>query len=117
MQPIARDLFRISHDREPALRRYEYWRGSEPRQYYTLIACDDFHGFLAHQTSAHHESAAPVLGELIESLRIEWIDPVAGASDLPSTRMQDLAADADELTRRYSERFAAQIATWWLALR
>ena len=116
-EALARHLFRVSHGSEPALRRYEYWRGSEPRQYYTLIACDDFHGFLAHQTSEHHESAAPDLGDVIESLRIEWVDPVAGASELPATGMQDLAPDADELTRKYSERFAAQIATWWLALR
>ena len=116
-EELARRLFRVSHGTEPALRRYEYWRGTEPRQYYTLIACDHFHGFLAHQTSVHHESAAPDLGEVIESLRIEWVDPVAGASDLPATRMQDLASDANELTRKYSERFAAQIATWWLELR
>jgi len=116
-EEIARALYRTSHDSEPALRRYEYWRGSEPRSYYTLIACDDFRGFMAHQTSDHHESASPALGEVIEELRLEWVDPVAGASDMPPTEMQPALPDADELTRRYSERFAAQVASWWLDLR
>jgi len=116
-EAIARGLFRVSHDTEPALRRYEYWRGEQPRTYGALIACDDFRGFIAHQTSAHHESAAPELKPLIESLHLEWIDPVQGASDLPPTDMQAASPDADALTRSYTERYAAQIASWWLALR
>ncbi|MDP9464604.1 MAG: antibiotic biosynthesis monooxygenase [Actinomycetota bacterium] len=116
-ESIARALFRTTHDTEPAVRRYEYWRAAQPREYYALIACDDFRGFITHQTSDHHESAAPDLGQVIESLRLEWVDPVAGASDLPPTEMQQAVPDADDLTRTYTERFAAQIAPWWLALR
>ena len=116
-EAIARGLYRTSHDTETALRRYEYWRGEQPRTYCALIACDDFRGFIAHQTSDHHEAASPELGQVIESLRIEWVDPVPGASDLPPTETQQALPDADELTQSYTEKFAAQIAPWWLALR
>jgi quinol monooxygenase YgiN len=116
-ESMIRALHRSTHDTEPAVRRYEYWRGAEPREYCALIAYDDFRGFITHQTSDHHESASPDLREVIESLRLEWVDPVAGASDLPSTEMQPALPDADDLTRRYTDRYAAQIAPWWLALR
>ena len=116
-ESIIRDLYRSTHETEPAVRRYEYWRGAEPREYCALIAYDDFRGFITHQTSDHHESASPDLRQVIESLRLEWVDPVAGASDLPSTEMQPALPDADDLTRRYTDRYAAQIASWWLALR
>lgn len=112
-EAVARTLYEGTHTTETAVRHYEYWRGAEPRTYYTLLAFDDHRGFIAHQTSDHHEQASPVLGGLIESLRLEWVDPVPGASALPPTRMQDAPADADELTVTYTDRFAAVIAGWW----
>ena len=50
---------------------------------------------------------------MIESLRLEWVDPVPGASALPPTEMQSAPADADALTADYTDRFAAVIADWW----
>jgi len=116
-EALARELHETSHRDETGLRRYEYWRAAEPRHYYTLIACDDFRAFIAHQTSEHHESASPRLGKVIESLRLEFVDPVQGASDLPPTDMQEALPDADELTLAYTRRFAAKVADWWLPLR
>jgi len=103
--------------REPGMRHYEYWRGATPGLYYCLLAFDDFHAFLAHQTSEHHEAASPKLGELIEKMRLEWVDPVKGASDLPPTEMQPLPADADALAARYHELFAPTLQAWWQPLR
>ncbi len=116
-ESIARELFSATHATESTVRRYEYWRAAEPRCYYTLLAFDDFRAFIEHQTSDHHESASPRIGQVVESIRLEWLDPVQGASDLAPTDGQQPLAEADELTRRYSSRFAAQIAPWWLALR
>ena len=48
---------------------------------------------------------------------LEWVDPVAGASDLPPTDTQALPEGADELTTQYHSLFAAQVADWWLKLR
>ncbi len=112
-ETIARSLYTATHDTETGVRRYEYWRGAEPRTYYTLLAFDDFVTFIGHQTSPHHESASPDLGAVLESIRLEWVDPIEGASPLPRTASQSMPADADELTQKYARRFAAQIAAWW----
>lgn len=116
-EDVARALHRDTHAREAGVRHYEYWRGAEPGRYYCLLAFDDFHAFLAHQTSAHHEAASPALGALIREMRLEWVDPVAGASRLPPTQMQPLPAGADALTARYHRAFAARVQHWWEALR
>ena len=111
-EAIARELYRATQQ-EPRCRRYEYWRGAEPRLYYSLLAFDDFNAFLEHQTSDHHEDASPRLGELIEDIRLEWVDPVDEASDLPPTEFQPLPGDANDLTRRYAHLFAPKIQPWW----
>lgn len=115
-EAIARELHAAT-DREPGKRHYEYWRGAKPGLYYCLLAFDDFHAFLEHQTSDHHEEASPKLGELVAKIRLEWVDPVEGASTLPPTRAQPLPPDADDLTTRYHKLFAPELQAWWGALR
>lgn len=114
---LTRTLHEQTHTRETGVRHYEYWRGAKPGLYYCLLAFDDFNAFITHQTSDHHEEASPALGELIEDMRLEWVDPVQGASRLPTTAMQPLAEGADELTARYHRLFAAKLQAWWEALR
>ena len=113
----AKDMFASSHGLEPALQRYEYWRSQNNREYYCLLAFDDFLGFMAHQSSPHHEAAAAPLMDVITDLRLEWIDPVQGASPLPATRPQAVPADADALVRRYAEMMPVVMADWWTPLR
>lgn len=116
-EEISHDLYAASHAGEEGLLRYEYWRGSEPRTYYTLLSFTDFAAFIAHQTSDHHEAASPRLGGVLEGLRLEWVDPMTDASPLPPTNAQDLSAAENALTRLYAQRFAAQVAPWWATLR
>lgn len=116
-EAIARRLHAATHADETGVRHYEYWRGSEPGSYYTLLSFDDFQAFITHQTSEHHEQASPELGAVLESVRLEWVDPVAGASDLPPTEHQPAADGAAELAVRYTDRYAASVADWWSALR
>lgn len=116
-EAISRDLYTESHASEDGLLRYEYWRGAEAGTYYALLSFRDFASFIAHQTSEHHEAASPKLGAVLTGLRLEWLDPVEGASPLPRTESQDLSHVADELTRLYAERFAARIAPWWATVR
>lgn len=116
-EDISRALYQASHAGEEGLLRYEYWRGSEPRTYYTLLSFVDFAAFIAHQTSDHHEAASPQLGSVLEGLRLEWLDPIEGASPLVATHAQDLSQAENALTRLYAERFAARIAPWWTELR
>ena len=116
-ETIARTLYERTHATESAVRYYEYWRGADPRTYYTLLSFDDHRAFITHQTSDHHETASPVIGQLVESIRLEWVDPIDGASALRSTEMQPAPDGADALTLEYTERFAAVVAEWWLAQR
>lgn len=112
-EAIARRLWVDTHEREAAVLRYEYWRGAEPGTYYTLLSFPDAAAFWAHQVSDHHEEAAADLGEVLAGIRLEWIDPIVGASPLPSTTAQAVADDADDATRRAARIFAPRIAPWW----
>ncbi len=116
-EAVARELHAATLERESAVRHYEYWRGAKPSLYYCLLAFDDFNSFIVHQTSDHHETASPKLGDLIADMKLEWVDPVQGASRLVATDMQPLGEGADELTQRYHRIFAATIQDWWLAIR
>ena len=116
-EEIARELYERTHADEPDVLRYEYWRGAEERTYYSLLAFPDHRAFIVHQTSDHHEQASPDIGAVVESIRLEWVDPIVGASDLPPTDAQPAADGVDDLTAKYSELYAAQAADWWLAFR
>ena len=116
-EEIAAVLHQATHANEQGVRAYGYWRGAEPRRYYTLLSFDDFLAFMAHQTSEHHETASAALGPVIEAITLEWVDPIQAASTLAPTNAQAVSDDADELTKKYAIRFAAQIADWWLPLR
>lgn len=116
-EEIARQLYERTHADEADVLRYEYWRGAAERTYYSLLSFTDHRAFIVHQTSEHHEVASPQIGALVESIRLEWVDPIADASALPPTETQDAPEGADALTAKYAERFAADVADWWLALR
>jgi quinol monooxygenase YgiN len=115
-EQIARELHDATHACEPDVRRYEYWRGAEPGTYYTLESFGDFAGFLAHEASPHHLGALPALREVLQDVRLQWVDPIVGASPLAPT---DLAPPpgATDLEEAYSERYGAKVQDWWLPLR
>ncbi len=110
---LAAELYRATHDQESAVRRYEYFRGAEPATYYCLMSFDDYHGFLAHQASDHHEAASPDLREVTESIRLEWLDPIRAASPLPPTVAQPLPDGASPAAERHHERFSDVGQLWW----
>jgi quinol monooxygenase YgiN len=116
-EAVVRGLHEATLQRESAVRHYEYWRGATPSLYYCLLAFEDFNAFIEHQTSDHHETASPKLADLIAEMKLEWVDPVAGASRLPPTNMQPLPDGSNELSQRYHRIFAATIQDWWLAIR
>jgi quinol monooxygenase YgiN len=116
-EELAAELFRATHETERAVRRYEYFRGTDPSSYYALLSFDDYHSFLEHQSSDHHEAAGPGLGEVTESMRVEWVDPIQRASPLRPTDHQPLPDDASAVARRYHERFGDITMDWWRDLR
>ena len=112
-EALARDLYAASAGKEPGMRRYEYWRGKSPNCYYCLESFDDYAGFLAHETTPHHEAAAEPIMALIEAFELEWVDPVPDAAPLATTHEQPLDAGADERTRFYAGMFPLTLARWW----
>ena len=113
-EDVARMMYEATN-REPGCRRYAYWRGAEPRSYYCLESFDDYLAFMEHQTSDHHE--APDFRSLLESIELEWLDPIQGASDLGPTMPQDLPDDADDLTKSKAKGHPLVVQAWWQALR
>ena len=116
-EALCRRLYDGTHASEPQMLRYEYWRGQEPRSYYCSLAFDDHRAFIEHQVSDHHETESPSIGSCLESFRLEFLDPVEGASALPPTEHQPAPDGSDELTSKNTERYRARVADWWLALR
>jgi len=112
-EAIAARLHDATHRQETGCRRYEYWRGAKTGFYYALLSFDDFHAFLRHQVSDHHEQASPAIQDVCLDVQLEWVDPVGDSSPLPATRMQALPEGADEKTALYHELFAADIQAWW----
>ena len=114
-EEVARMMFEATHRLEPQCRRYEYWRGAEPRTYYCLESFDDFLAFIEHQKSDHHE--APDFRSLLEHIELEWLDPIQGACDLVPTEAMDLPPDADDFTREKAKGHMVVMQQWWEALR
>ena len=112
-EAIAAKLYAETHRNETGCLRYEYWRGAEPGFYYSLLSFDDFHGFLRHQVSDHHEEASPGIQDICADVKLEWVDPIGESSPLPPTRMQGLPEGADEKTTLYHKLFAAVTQAWW----
>jgi len=99
------DLQRLTHSEEPDVIHYEWFRGQP-----------DHRTFIEHQVSDQHESAAATFRDMIATIELEWVDPIR-ESELPATETQPAPDDADELTKKYADRFAATVADWWLPLR
>jgi len=114
-EATIKSLYEATHRLEPNCRRYEYWRGEQPGFYYCLLSFDDFMAFMNHQTSDHHE--APDFPSLLENIKLEWVDPVQGASDLVPTNPQEVPADADALTKEYAQSHAMEVQSWWSKMR
>ena len=112
-EAIAAELYRETHARDAGCLRYEYWRSAERGLYYALLSFADFHSFLRHQASDHHEAATPRIGDTCENVKLEWVDPVGASSSLPPTEMQHLPEGADEKTALYHKMFAAVVQEWW----
>ena len=93
--------------------------GAEPGTYYALESFDDFLGFVAHQSSDHHEDATPGFREVFADIRLEWVDPIQGSSrHWCPRRTRSCRPSASELQAANYERFAASLVQpWWLPLR
>jgi hypothetical protein len=97
--------------------RYEYWRGREPGFYYCLLSFVDSLSFWRHQASDHHEGEMLRFQACIAALDLEIVDPVAGASPLPTTLEEAVPDSETEAVKNQAVTFPVALASWWLGLR
>ena len=91
--------------------RYEYWKGQEPNSYYGLLSFTSKHAFFVHQDADYHRDGG--YGEVIEDIKIEFVDPVADASPLPRTENPPLPDDASDGMREWEDISPVEVADWW----
>lgn len=115
-EEIGRDMVAQTTGKEPGCLRYEYWRGAEPLHYYVLLAFRDARAFYEHQASDWHEGYTPDFRECYETIRLEVLDPVQGASPLPPTAAQEMPADAPEAVKRHADTYRIARQSWWDAI-
>lgn len=111
-EAIMQDMVTRTFAEEPGVRRYEYWKGETPNSYYCLLSFADKWAFYEHQMSDHHEGHD--FGAVLESIRLEYVDPVSGAGGgLSRTEDPPLPADASEAQRTAQARFPLTVPAWW----
>lgn len=111
-EAIIEDMVTQTFATEEGVARYEYWKGQEVNSYYCLLSFETKQSFYEHQMSDHHEGHD--FGEVLESIRLEYVDPVQGAGGgLARTEDTPLPADASEKQRTAQERFPIEIPAWW----
>jgi quinol monooxygenase YgiN len=117
-EALARQLIVATLRAEPGVRRYEYFRLTEPRQYLTVLSFDDHAAFIEHQASEHHVALTNAMKPLMEHISLERLDPIeAGATDDPGV-IATVGADVlDERRQRYSARYPFPSPGWWSTTR
>ena len=117
-EELQKELYKQSHANEDCIIRYEHYRGRERNSYYTLLVYPTYLDFLLkHQISKHHEDAGAQFGGVIESLDLEWLDPIEEAAPVCITEMQELTENVPELAKYYIKKYPAIIQNWWIELR
>jgi quinol monooxygenase YgiN len=120
-EAAARQLAAATLERERGICRYEYTRLFEPSTYLATLAFVDYDAFIEHQASQHHFVIAGGMRDLIESMRIERVDPVPGCSPLApesSPAAHELIEPVDQSvllarSEHYRERYPLDPASWW----
>jgi quinol monooxygenase YgiN len=110
-EAIMADMVKQTFEQEEGVLRYEYYKGQKPNFYYCLLSFRDKWAFYLHQNSDYHEGHD--FADVIASIELEYLDPVAGACDLPATENPPLPADADDALRQTETAWPIGMAAWW----
>ena len=100
---------------EEGVVRYEYFKGQKPNFYYCLLSFRDKWAFYDHQNSDHHEGVD--FSAVIESISLEYLDPVEGANPLAKTIDAPLEPHHSDAMVEAGKRYPLTIADWWLPRR
>jgi|TARA_B100000315_G_scaffold256273_1_gene301800 hypothetical protein len=90
--------------------RYKYWKGQAPLTYYALSFTSKL-AFFEHQDADYHRT--PMLAELTDNIRLEFLDPVEGTSPLPHTEDPPLPEDAEPDITEWETLTPIRMAPWW----
>jgi quinol monooxygenase YgiN len=110
-EAIMQDMVRRTFEEEEGVLRYEYFKGQKPSFYYCLLVFTDKWAFYKHQNSDHHEGHD--FGDVIQSIELEYIDPVSNANSLPHTEDPPLTEDMDDGMKQAQALYPVAIAPWW----
>ncbi len=110
-EAMITDLVDQTLTHETSVIRYEYWKGQEPRSWYALLSFTSKTAFFSHQDAEYHRNQP--YDECVESMNLEWLDPVTGASPLPRTLNPPLPADTAPNLLEWEQRSPIQLAQWW----
>jgi len=99
----------LTHETEVI--RYEYWKGQEPLTWYAFLSFTGKPGFFTHQDADYHRNQP--YDANIESMQMEWLDPVEGASPLPRTLNTPLPKNTPAHIAEWENRSPIQPAAWW----
>ena len=115
-EELARAVFPPTHEHEDGCKHYEYWRGSDPRTYYVLLAFDDFDAFMSHQVADHHHDQ----GFATISRSSRWSSSTQFRVHRPlgpsETGGQE-RPDATDVWNTYVRNHSKPTPEWWLPLR
>ena len=112
-EAIMKDMVAKTLGLEPGVLRYEYYKAQAENTYYCLLAFKDKWAFYHHQNSDHHEGHD--FGAVLESITLEYLDPVEDANALPKTVDLPLTAEHDADMARAAKAYPLSIADWWEA--
>jgi quinol monooxygenase YgiN len=110
-EAVMKEMYARTHAEEPNCVRYEYFRGAQPNKYYCFLSFTERLSFLEHQVSDYHEGFD--FAAIINSLEMEWIDPVADASPLIPTESGELPDTASDAINTAAEIYAINVQSWW----
>lgn len=108
---VMKEMYRRTHAEEPNCVRYEYFRAAQPGKYYSLLSFTDSVAFWEHQISDYHEGFD--FASMIKSLDMEWVDPVADASPLITTKSTELPEAAEDLVKTAAQTYPVSEQPWW----
>ena len=110
-EAVMKEMYRRTHAEEPHCIRYEYFRGAAENSYYNLMSFTEGYNFLEHQVSDYHEGFD--FASMIESLELEWVDPVGDASPLKPTEAAVVPDNASDEIKGAQEAFMINVQSWW----
>ena len=107
---IQQKLWKLTHDNEPNMVRYEHFRAEEPNVFISLLSFNSYKDFLDHQVVDYHHEVD--WDGVFEDISLQWVEPLQGANTLEPTDLS-LPDDLDEARKFYVSMMKTERPEWW----